>query len=145
MNLKAYRQKLCYNESPCKYFSKFLQDYDYISPYSVWMRENTDQNNSEYGHFSRSDLIRIFMLNVKANEDKEIEFLNSVKFKMSIGKIMSVHYILYIHTSIHLCLSTIAFLYLNKNRCYFFIHHANIWECEIPSSPLALLYLFLYS
>ena len=25
-----------------------------ISPYSVWMRENTDQNNSEYGHFSRS-------------------------------------------------------------------------------------------
>ena len=115
MNLKAYRQKLSYNESPCKYFSKFLQDYDY-----------TDQNNSEYGHFSRSDVIRIFMLNVKANEYKEIEFLNSVKFKMSIGKIMSVHYILYIHTSIHLCLSTIAFLYLNKNRCYFFIHHANI-------------------
>ena len=26
-----------------------------ISPYSVQMRENTDQNNSEYGHFSRSD------------------------------------------------------------------------------------------
>ena len=26
-----------------------------ISPYSVRMRENTDQNNSEYGHFSRSD------------------------------------------------------------------------------------------
>ena len=25
-----------------------------ISPYSVRMRENTDQNNSEYGHFSRS-------------------------------------------------------------------------------------------
>ena len=23
-------------------------------PYSVWMREDTDQNNSEYGHFSRS-------------------------------------------------------------------------------------------
>ena len=23
-------------------------------PYSVQMRENTDQNNSEYGHFSRS-------------------------------------------------------------------------------------------
>ena len=26
-----------------------------ISPYSVRMRENTDQNNSEYGHFSRSE------------------------------------------------------------------------------------------
>ena len=25
-----------------------------IFPYSVQMRENTDQNNSEYGHFSRS-------------------------------------------------------------------------------------------
>ena len=26
-----------------------------ISPYSVQMRENTDESNSEYGHFSRSD------------------------------------------------------------------------------------------
>ena len=26
-----------------------------ISPYSVRMRENADQNNSEYGHFSRSE------------------------------------------------------------------------------------------
>ena len=26
-----------------------------ISPYSVRMRENVDQDNSEYGHFSRSD------------------------------------------------------------------------------------------
>ena len=26
-----------------------------ISPYSVQMQEYTDQNNSEYGHFSRSD------------------------------------------------------------------------------------------
>ena len=25
-----------------------------ISPYSVRIRENTDQNNSEHGHFSRS-------------------------------------------------------------------------------------------
>ena len=30
-----------------------------ISPYSVWMRENADQNNSEYGHFSRSALLNI--------------------------------------------------------------------------------------
>ena len=26
-----------------------------ISPYSAQMRENADQNNSEYGHFSDSD------------------------------------------------------------------------------------------
>ena len=26
----------------------------FISPYSVRMRENADQNNSEYGHFLRS-------------------------------------------------------------------------------------------
>ena len=32
-------------------FKKILS----ISPYSVRMRENTDQKNSEYGHFSRSD------------------------------------------------------------------------------------------
>ena len=28
--------------------------FPHISPYSVQMRENVDQNNSEYGHFSRS-------------------------------------------------------------------------------------------
>ena len=28
--------------------------YTSISPYSVRIRENTDQNNSEYGHFSHS-------------------------------------------------------------------------------------------
>ena len=30
-----------------------------ISPYSVWMRENTDQNNSEYGHFLHSVFFQI--------------------------------------------------------------------------------------
>ena len=28
----------------------------YSGPYSVRMRENTDQNNSKYGHFLRSDM-----------------------------------------------------------------------------------------
>ena len=27
-----------------------------ISPYSVRLRENADQNNSEYGHYLRNDL-----------------------------------------------------------------------------------------
>ena len=40
-----------------------------ISPYSVRMRENADQNNSQYGHFSRSgikpqkSLLAQFLLN----------------------------------------------------------------------------------
>ena len=31
-----------------------------ISPYSVRMRENTDQDNSEYGHLSRSDNLSLW-------------------------------------------------------------------------------------
>ena len=29
----------------------------YSGPYSVQMRENTDQNNSVYGHFLRNDWV----------------------------------------------------------------------------------------
>ena len=36
-----------------------------ISPYSVWMRENTDQKNSEYGHFWRSDCLSVIIWNKK--------------------------------------------------------------------------------
>ena len=31
-----------------------------ISPYSVQIGENVDQNNSKYGHFSRSVTIKYF-------------------------------------------------------------------------------------
>ena len=31
--------------------------WSYYGPHSVRMQENTDQNNSEYGHFSRSVLL----------------------------------------------------------------------------------------
>ena len=33
---------------------------DSISPYSVPMRENADQNNPKYGHFLRSDAPHYF-------------------------------------------------------------------------------------
>ena len=33
-----------------------------IFPFSVRMRENTDQENSEYGHFSHSDNFDSFLL-----------------------------------------------------------------------------------
>ena len=32
-----------------------------IAPYSVWMRENADQNNSEHEHFLRSDFVNVFI------------------------------------------------------------------------------------
>ena len=35
-----------------------------IAPYSVRMRENTDQNNYEYGHFSRSDSAQVKIISV---------------------------------------------------------------------------------
>ena len=34
-----------------------------ISPYSLRMCKNADQNNSEYGHFLRSDSVRYFFHN----------------------------------------------------------------------------------
>ena len=42
-------------------FSRIRTEYrkiQSISPYSVWMREDTDQNNSKYRHFSRSEIYR---------------------------------------------------------------------------------------
>ena len=57
-----------------------------ISPYLVGMGENMDQNNSEYGHFSRSDSLvdasRNLYLSVKANLTK-IEIKTS-KYEPSI-------------------------------------------------------------
>ena len=36
-------------------FSRIWTEYgERISPYSVWIREITDKNNSEHGHFLRS-------------------------------------------------------------------------------------------
>ena len=50
--------KMCpYLELFWSVFSRIRTEYGeihHISTYSVRMWENTDQNNSEYGHFSRS-------------------------------------------------------------------------------------------
>ena len=53
----ALREKCPYSELSCSAFSRFRTEYGErlrISPYLVQMRENTDQSNSEYGHFLRS-------------------------------------------------------------------------------------------
>ena len=59
MNIKSgtsLREKCLYSEF---FFSRIFPHSDYgelrsISPYSLRMRENTDQKNSEYGHILRS-------------------------------------------------------------------------------------------
>ena len=54
------REKCPYSEFSWSVFSNIQTEYGKklrilrISPYSVRLRENTDQKNSEYGHFSWS-------------------------------------------------------------------------------------------
>ena len=53
----SLREKWWYSEFFWSVFSRTRTEYEQIvriSPYSVEMQENTDQKNSEYGHFSRS-------------------------------------------------------------------------------------------
>ena len=48
------REKYLYLELLWSVFSGIRTEYEeilYFSPYLVWMRENADQNNTEYGHF----------------------------------------------------------------------------------------------
>ena len=61
--LHTLRKKRPYSELLWSVFSRIRSEYREIlriSSYSVWMRENTDQSNSEYGHFSRSNMILRF-------------------------------------------------------------------------------------
>ena len=55
--ISKLREKCLFSELFWSAFSRIRTEYGEIfciSPYSVRMRENADQNNSEYGHFSRS-------------------------------------------------------------------------------------------
>ena len=55
----SLREKFAYSELFWSVFSHIQTEYEEIlriSPYSVQMRENTDQNNSKYGHFLGSVL-----------------------------------------------------------------------------------------
>ena len=55
--IAAPRKKCLYSELFWSAFSRIQTEYGVersISPYSVRMRENLDQNNSEQGHFSHS-------------------------------------------------------------------------------------------
>ena len=57
-SIYVLREKYPYSELFWSVFSHIWTEYGEIirvSPYSVRMRENTDQNNFEYGHFLSSD------------------------------------------------------------------------------------------
>ena len=49
-----------YKETHC---IKSIRIRSYSDPYSVQIQEDADQNNSEYGHFSRSDISQSFLIN----------------------------------------------------------------------------------
>ena len=58
--LPSLRERCPYSELFWSVFSRIWIEYGrtlHNSPYSVWMRENTDQSNSEYGQFLRSTLV----------------------------------------------------------------------------------------
>ena len=59
----SLRQKGPYSELFSSVFSRIRTEYEeilLISPYSVQIRESTDQNNSEYGHFLRNSIISVW-------------------------------------------------------------------------------------
>ena len=58
--IQLLREKCWYSEFPWSVFSRIRTEYVeifFISLYSVRMRENAVQKNSEYGHFLRSKRI----------------------------------------------------------------------------------------
>ena len=66
------RKKCLYSELFWSAFSRIHTEYGEtrsISPYSVQMQENADQNISEYGHFSRSVNFLFFIIHhcIKCN------------------------------------------------------------------------------
>ena len=42
-------------------YHRYIKKHCVISPNSVRMRENTEQENSKYGHFSRSGTLQIYL------------------------------------------------------------------------------------
>ena len=65
------REKCRYSEFFWSAFSCILTEYGEmrtISKYSVQMRKNVDQKNSEYWHFSRSDTQQNNHKNARTNE-----------------------------------------------------------------------------
>ena len=60
--------------------SPYSELFGVISPYSVRMRKNTDQNNSEYGHFSRSDKIETKLISKAHQRIFSVDICLKTKF-----------------------------------------------------------------
>ena len=77
----ALREKCLYSELFWSAFSRIWTEYGEIrsiSPYSVRMRENRDQNHTEYGHFSCSGSFR--------------SFLDKIIFSLCLRQIFAIHH-----------------------------------------------------
>ena len=61
-----------------------------ISPYSVRMRENTDQNNSEYGDFLRSVCDRLSCYDLMLKDAKIYDWYSSQLRKSSAYRISNI-------------------------------------------------------
>ena len=73
-----------------------------ISPYSAQMRENADQNNSEYGHFLRSSSFWIFLrksFNLMLNELWSKHRSIYKRFPYTYGKVLDLFWVISYLTS----------------------------------------------
>ena len=78
---EALREKNMYSELFWSIFSRIWTEYGEkrgISPYSIRMRENTDQNNSEYGHVLRSENVFIQQLFLTREGKKLLRYLYKI-------------------------------------------------------------------
>ena len=75
----AMRKEYPHSELFWSAFSRIWTEYGevlHISPYSVRTQENANQNNSEYGHFSRSVLFLVTFAQIDSLMEKKLEKCN---------------------------------------------------------------------
>ena len=89
------REKCPYSEFFWSIFSRIRTEYgeiQSISPYPVRMRENTDQKNSEYGHFSRSVSLKVQVCKMKTkNYAMQNDTHDNISVKSKFKNNVSIH------------------------------------------------------
>ena len=72
----------CFSVIWCKRCLKSVRIWSFFGPYSVLMRENTDQKNSEYEHFPRSEAVIEIIVKSELNRITDTNSkLNMIKQK----------------------------------------------------------------
>ena len=120
------RKKCSYLELFWSAFSRIWTEYvetQSISTYSVGMRENTDQNNSEYEHFSRSEILYIMKsINHKFNRIKGLrgKRFKNTKYLLNNFKTTTVRRSIYCLSKLFMCLCLLwnhkCLLFRNKRE-----------------------------